>query len=70
MAKRGRPRAEKYKDIRERLEKYIYENDIPIIAEFAYKNDYPRQYLYDLAEISDTIKKLIDKKEANLEKQH
>lgn len=61
-------RTQKYKNIRADLEKYIEETDIPIVAEFAYKNNIPRQYLYELEEISDTIKRLIDKKEAQLER--
>lgn len=54
--------------IRVKFEKYIQDTDIPIIAEFAYKNDIPRRKLYDLNELKHTIKKCIDKKEANLEK--
>jgi hypothetical protein len=52
----------------EKLDKYILENDIPIAAEFAYINGISKQTLYDLPELSDSIKRLISKKEANLEK--
>lgn len=55
-------------EIKKKFEKYIKENDIPIIAEFAYKNDIPRQKLYEFEELNDTIKRCIDKKETNLEK--
>ena len=48
------------------LEEYIKNTEIPIIAEFAYQNDIPRSYIYEL--IPDAIKKLIDKKEAQLER--
>lgn len=71
----GRPK--KYtedviENIRKNMEDYIKVTDIPIVAEFAYQNDVPRQTLYDFASsneaFSDTIKRLIDKKEAQLEK--
>ena len=67
----GRPRNytnDEIKDLIDRLEKYINENDIPIIAEFAYLNNIPRTTVYDYPEFSTLIKKLIDKKEAQLEK--
>lgn len=50
------------------LDLYIANTDIPIVAEFAYQNRIPRQYLYEIEELTDTIKRLIDKKEANLER--
>ena len=59
---------EEVKDIFNRLEKYINETDIPIIAEFAYLNDIPRTTFYDYEEFSTLSKKLIDKKEAQLER--
>ncbi len=69
--KTGRPK--KYtpavlKKIIAKLVAYIKSEEIPIIAEFAYKNNFGRQMLYEHIELSDTIKKLISKKEANLEK--
>lgn len=67
----GRPRAysdEEISDIMVRLEQYIEETDIPIIAEFAYMNKIPRQTLYDYKEFSTLIKRLMDKKESCLEK--
>lgn len=67
----GRPR--KYNDkqvkaIIKKLEKYIKENDIPIIAEFAYKNNILKTTLYEYAEFATLLKKAIAKKESNLER--
>jgi len=56
------------KKIIAKMEAYIESEQIPIVAEFAYKNNFGRQMLYEHKELSDTIKKLIAKKEANLEK--
>ena len=67
----GRPRNYDDKDIeriKALLELYIEKSDIPIIAEFAYMNDIPRTTFYDYPEFSTLLKKLMDKKEANLEK--
>lgn len=50
------------------LEKYVNETEIPIAAEFAYLNGMSRSYLYEIPEISDAIKWLITKKEAQLER--
>ena len=52
----------------DRFKKYIDNNTLPIIAEFAYMNDIERQYLYDNEVFSTLLKKCIAKKEANLEK--
>ena len=71
MAKRGRPlkyTLDKLEDIKSKLELYIDKTDIPIIAEFAYKNKIPRAKLYEFEELNYTIKRLIDKKEAQLER--
>lgn len=59
---------ERIEEIRDLMERYIDENPIPILAEFAYKNKVPRQTLYTFDPLSDTIKRLSDKKQANLEK--
>ncbi len=67
----GRPRTyteEQIKNIKERLSNYIDSSSVPIIAEFAYKNNIPRTVFYDYTEFSTLIKKLIDKKEAQLER--
>ena len=71
MAKTGRPTKytkEVLSDLVKRFDKYIESNTIPIIAEFAYTNNIPRQKLYEFPEFNDTIKRCIDKKETNLEK--
>ena len=68
----GRPRLLNDKEIQslsEKFIKYISDNEIPIIAEFAYLNDVNRQSLYDYPEFSTLLKKCIDKKESALEKQ-
>ena len=70
MAK-GRPieyTEERIKEINDKLNEYIDETDIPIVVEFAYKNDIRRATLYEIPVLSYTIKRLIDKKEANLER--
>lgn len=70
--KLGRPveyTPEIIENINEKLVCYIDTTDIPIVAEFAYKNNVRRQFLYENDILSDTIKRLIDKKEANLERQ-
>jgi hypothetical protein len=67
----GRPvkyTPEVIEDLLIKLNDYIEKNTIPIVAEFAYKNNIPRKQLYEIPEINDTLKRLIDKKEANLEK--
>jgi hypothetical protein len=67
----GRPveyTPERIQEIKEAMERYIDENSVPIVAEFAYLNDIRRQKLYEIPELSDTLGKLIDKKEAQLEK--
>jgi len=71
MEKEGRPRLwdeEKDKEIIGLLEEYIEKTDIPIIAEFAYLNNLPRETLYDREEFSTLLKKAISKKEAQLER--
>lgn len=51
---------------------YIEAEDIPIISEFAYKNNLYKQQMYDFGqefpEFSAALKKCISKKEANLER--
>ena len=43
--------------------------DIPIIAEFCYKNKISRQRLYEFDELTDVMELIIAKKEAQLERQ-
>ena len=67
----GRPKnftKPQVEQIKKLLCEYIEKEDIPIIAEFAYKHDVPRNTLYDYPEFSTLIKKMIDKKESALEK--
>ena len=67
----GRPRkynAEQVNEICEKFKKYIEDNTIPIICEFASLNDLISQQLYDYPEFSTLLKKCTDKKQANLEK--
>ena len=59
---------ERIQEIKEAMERYTQETDIPIVAEFAYLHDIRRQKLYELPELSDTLANLIDKKEYTLEK--
>jgi N-glycosylase/DNA lyase len=58
----------KNEDILRKLDKYINETDIPILAEFCYLNNIRRQFLYENKLMSDSIKKLIEKKESQLER--
>ena len=67
----GRPKAyndEQVAEIVVKLTEYVTDTTIPIIAEFAYQNDIPRHALYEYDEFSTLLKKMIDKKEANLER--
>ena len=71
-AKGGRPliyTPERIEEIKIMLEDYIEDEEVivPIVAEFAYKNKIRRQSLYEHEEFSDTLKRLKDKKEAQLE---
>lgn len=66
-------KAYKYKDeavkaIKTKLEAYINKADIPIVAEFAYLNNIGRQRLYEFPELKETLLRLNDKKEAQLER--
>ena len=67
----GRPveyTPERIQEIKDAMERYTQETDIPIVAEFAYLHDIRRQKLYEIPELADTLGKLIDKKESTLEK--
>lgn len=73
MAKRKVGRPPKYtKKIRKQLliefDEFINKETIPILAEFAYKHEVPKQTFYDWDEFSNLLKKCMAKKEANLEK--
>ncbi len=67
----GRPK--KYTDeylgeLLESLEDYISNTDIPILKEWCVSVGVPSKHVYDFDILSDSIKVLIDKKEANLER--
>ena len=67
----GRPRKysdEEVAEIATLFKEYISETAVPIIAEFAYQSDVPRETLYKYDEFSTLIKECIDKKEAALER--
>ena len=69
--KGGRPKKyteELTKQICQKIDEYTDSVDIPILAEFCYQNDIRKQTLYEHAEFSDSIKALIEKKEAQLER--
>lgn len=66
----GRPRnltTDDVNDLVTAFDQYIKETEIPVIAEFAYKNGLTRQTLYDYEEFSTLIKICTEKKEAQLE---
>ena len=61
----ARPRSRTQKQDEElfnKLEKYINDTTIPIIAEFAYMNKINRQYLYNNQIFSTLLEKAIRKK--------
>ena len=49
------------------MEKYTEETYIPKVAEFAYIHNIRRQALYEHEGLSDNLKRMLEKKEANLE---
>lgn len=59
---------ERLKEIAEMIDNYTNASDIPIIAEFAYQNGFYREELYKHEELNYALRRLIDKKEAQLEK--
>ena len=67
----GRPRKfneDQVEQILELMAEYIETTQIPIAAEFAYKNGIPKQTLYDYEEFSFLLKTMMSKKEAQLER--
>lgn len=54
-------------DLLRKLEEYIETATLPVLAEFAYRNNVNRQDLYAHADFADAIKRLIAKKEYVLE---
>lgn len=67
----GRPKEwtqEKISETIKKLNNYIDNNEIPIVSEFAYLNDIRKATLYEIPELKYSIKRAIEKKEAQLEK--
>ena len=54
--------------IKSAMESYIESTDVPILAEFSYTHEIDRQTLYDYDEFSTLRKRLIAKKESQLER--
>lgn len=69
---RGRPPKYDIEYIIETMDRYIEETELPIFKEVCYLNNWNTKYIYELGskneELSDTIKKLSDKKEVVLER--
>ncbi len=59
---------ERLAEIKQAMEEYIKNSAIPILAEFAFNNDIRRQTLYEIPELADTRKKMMEKKEFQIEK--
>ena len=59
---------ERIAEIKADLDKYIDETGIPIVAEFAYTRDIRKATLYEIPELAYSLKRLIEKKETQLEK--
>ena len=53
--------------IRDAMELYIQNTDIPIVSEFAYQIKVRRAYLYENDYFQDLMENLLAKKEAQLE---
>lgn len=71
LSNAGRPiewTEEKIQDTIEKLNKYIDDNEIPIVAEFAYLHNIRKATLYEKPQLKYAIKRLTEKKEAQLEK--
>ena len=58
---------EELEKIRIKMEEYISSTDIPVLAEFAYKNNIRRATLYEHDALTYTREKMKDKKMAQLE---
>ena len=55
-------------DVKRQIDEYTEKTALPIVAEFCYTYDIRKQRLYEREEFSDSLKRLIEKKEAQLEK--
>lgn len=57
------------KSVEKKIIEYTDKTEIPILAEFAYKNNITREQLYQYPALTYALKRLIAKKEAQLERQ-
>lgn len=64
----GRPRKYDRKQLLTEFSQYIEDNDIPILAEFAYQHDLDKQILYEWEEFFYLVKRCVQKKETALER--
>jgi len=55
-------------ELLDKLQQYVDETEIPILAEFAYQNHMNRSQLYHYDELSNAIEECREKKEAQLER--
>lgn len=66
----GRPieyTPEKIEEIIQKIIEYTDKEELPIVADFCYKNDIRKATLYERPELSYYIKRMMEKKEAVLE---
>lgn len=74
MAKIGRPASGKYNiaEMTRIIIAYTDETDVPILKEVCYKNNWDYQYVMNLQaaneDLREPIKRLLDKKESDLER--
>jgi len=70
--KRGAPitvwTPERIDEVIRLMDDYTENTAVPILAEVAYQNHFSKPTLYDIPELSDPIKRLLTKKESQLEK--
>ncbi len=59
---------EQVAEFKEKLAAYIDETEVPIVSEFAYQAGILREQLYQYPEFHELVRRLIDKKEAQLER--
>lgn len=64
----GHPPVHDRAAILDRFDQYIAITSIPIVAEFAARENLTRAFLYDAPEFADAIKRCITKKESGLER--
>jgi len=71
MARTGRPKKLKKKDIKlitEQFWEYVQNTEIPIVSEFAYTHKVSRDDLYNYSEFYTVLKACTTKKESQLER--